>query len=155
MARPNLLYMSPIAPALTGNGLAMRAAMILEALASDYAVHLLVIPVVAGTTGATIDPAVAGWCTRIGVHGVAGREDALFRLIARIKDAGSGGYRRHGRLATRAFELVRANHSPERIRALLVQDHRTAVRERLRTSGLGAREAPPGPLSAGSSLDPT
>ena len=41
-AKPKLLYISPVAPALTGNGLAMRAGMVLEALAGHYEVYLLV-----------------------------------------------------------------------------------------------------------------
>ena len=38
-----LLYLSPVVPALTGNGLAMRAGMVLEALAEHHRVSLLVV----------------------------------------------------------------------------------------------------------------
>ena len=43
-ARPRLLYISPVVPMLTGNGLAMRAGIVLEALAHLYDVDLLVAP---------------------------------------------------------------------------------------------------------------
>lgn len=80
------MYISPTVPALTGNGLAMRAAMMLEALAADYNVHLLVIPVVGGPSQDEVHPLVARWCARIAVHPVAPMVDPLFRLIAQIKD---------------------------------------------------------------------
>lgn len=52
MARPALLYITPVIPALTGNGLAMRAGAVLEALARLYDVHLLVAPLYASVTPA-------------------------------------------------------------------------------------------------------
>jgi glycosyltransferase involved in cell wall biosynthesis len=42
-SKPELLYLSPVIPALTGNGLAMRAGMVLEALAEHYSISLLVV----------------------------------------------------------------------------------------------------------------
>lgn len=42
-AKPELLYVSPVIPSLTGNGLAMRAGMVLEALAGNFSISLLVI----------------------------------------------------------------------------------------------------------------
>lgn len=42
-SKPELLYLSPVIPALDGNGLAMRAGMVLEALAEHYSISLLVI----------------------------------------------------------------------------------------------------------------
>jgi glycosyltransferase involved in cell wall biosynthesis len=44
MSRPRLLYVTPVMPAISGNGLAMRAGVVLEGLAHHYAVSLLVIP---------------------------------------------------------------------------------------------------------------
>lgn len=41
--KPELLYLTPVIPSVTGNGLAMRAGMVLEALAAGYSVSLLVI----------------------------------------------------------------------------------------------------------------
>jgi len=86
VAKPNLLFISPVMPALTGNGLAMRAGIMLEALAADYDVHLLVIPVVGAPSGSGVDRWASRWCARLAVHRVGDRVDPLFRLIARIKD---------------------------------------------------------------------
>jgi polysaccharide biosynthesis protein PslH len=41
--KPTLLYISPVVPLLTGNGLAMRAGTVLELLAEWYSVSLLVV----------------------------------------------------------------------------------------------------------------
>src|SRR5262249_10809051 len=82
----NLLFISPVVPAPTGNGLAMRAGVMLEALAADYAVHLLVIPVVAPAPVPEAEQWAARRCARFEVYPVADRVDPLFRLIARIKD---------------------------------------------------------------------
>ena len=60
-ARRRLLYISPIMPALGGNGLAMRGGMMLEALAADCDVWLLVIPV-AGSVGGLPPAPIARWC---------------------------------------------------------------------------------------------
>jgi polysaccharide biosynthesis protein PslH len=48
--KPRLLYITPVIPALTGNGLAMRAGTVLEVLAGRYDVHLLVVPLYASVT---------------------------------------------------------------------------------------------------------
>ena len=82
----NLLFISPVMPAPTGNGLAMRAGIMLEALAADYDVHLLVIPVVGAPPGKGADRWASRWCARLAVHRVADRVDPLYRLVARIKD---------------------------------------------------------------------
>ena len=42
-SKPELLYLSPVIPAPTGNGLAMRSGTILEALAEHYSISLLVV----------------------------------------------------------------------------------------------------------------
>lgn len=42
-SKSELLYLSPVVPALAGNGLAMRAGMVLEALAEHYSISLLVV----------------------------------------------------------------------------------------------------------------
>jgi glycosyltransferase involved in cell wall biosynthesis len=50
---PSLLYVSPVLPSLTGNGLAMRAGMVLEALAACFRVSLLVAPIYGSADGST------------------------------------------------------------------------------------------------------
>lgn len=42
-ARPQLLYLSPVIPSSSGNGLAMRAGMVLQLLSKHYSVSLLVV----------------------------------------------------------------------------------------------------------------
>src|ERR1044071_9354027 len=42
-SKPELLYLSPVVPALAGNGFAMRAGMGFEALAQHYSISLLVV----------------------------------------------------------------------------------------------------------------
>ena len=54
--KPSLLYISPVIPALTGNGLAMRAGTVLEVLAERYDVHLLVVPLYASVTPRLPEP---------------------------------------------------------------------------------------------------
>ncbi|MGH3225573.1 MAG: glycosyltransferase family 4 protein [Streptosporangiaceae bacterium] len=84
--KPALLFLSPIMPALGGNGLAMRAGTTLEALAADYTVHLLVIPV-----AAPAEPpgeAVRRWSARVLVHPAGRHVDPLFQLIAGVRDPG-------------------------------------------------------------------
>lgn len=83
--KPNLLYISPVMPALTGNGLAMRAGIMLQALAADYNVYLQVIPIVQGAAEENAHTSLTKWCADFAVHRVADRVDPLFRLIARIK----------------------------------------------------------------------
>lgn len=78
-----LLFISPATPALTGNGLAMRAGLILEALSAEHAVTLLVLPIVGG--GAP-DARVAAWCDRVEVVSLQGLEDPWFERLARIDD---------------------------------------------------------------------
>jgi polysaccharide biosynthesis protein PslH len=82
--KPALLFLSPIMPALTGNGLAMRAGATLEALAASYDVHLLVIPL----AGPAEPPGlvVRRWCARVLVHPPGRHVDPLFRLIAGVRD---------------------------------------------------------------------
>jgi polysaccharide biosynthesis protein PslH len=82
--KPELLFLSPIMPALGGNGLAMRAGATLEALAEDYTVHLLVIGV-AGPAGEP-DPAVRRWAARILIYPVERHVDPHFALIAAVRD---------------------------------------------------------------------
>ena len=55
-AKPSLLYISPVIPALTGNGLAMRAGIVLEALTERYDVHLLVVPLYTSVTPRLPEP---------------------------------------------------------------------------------------------------
>lgn len=62
MSEPQrILFVSPVIPTFTGNGLAMRAAAVLDALASRHVVSLLVIPLYPSHE-VTIPGAIAGLC---------------------------------------------------------------------------------------------
>ncbi len=82
--RPALVYVTPLMPRTTGNGLAMRAAAILEALAQRFEVHLCVLPV-AGEAGPP-DDFVRRHTVRSVVLDPAQTLDPLFALIASIRD---------------------------------------------------------------------
>lgn len=82
--RPSLVYVTPLMPRTTGNGLAMRAAAILEALAQRFEVHLFVMPI-AGEAGLP-DDFVRGHTARSVVLDLAQTLDPLFALIASIRD---------------------------------------------------------------------
>jgi glycosyltransferase involved in cell wall biosynthesis len=60
--QPSLLYVSPVVPALTGNGLAMRAAHVLLALAQSYRVTLLVAARYASPAGRFVPAEIAAHC---------------------------------------------------------------------------------------------
>lgn len=62
--KPSLLYLSPVVPATSGNGLAMRAGMVLQLLSRHYRVSLLVVPLYSAP-GASVPPAIARLCARI------------------------------------------------------------------------------------------
>ncbi len=83
-ARPALLFLSPLMPAVGGNGLAMRAGATLEALSADHEVHLLVIPLAAPAQPP--GDAVCRWSARVLVHPAERHVDPLFRLIAGVRD---------------------------------------------------------------------
>jgi glycosyltransferase involved in cell wall biosynthesis len=85
MPLPSLLFVAPTLPAAGGNGLAMRAGVFLDALAQDFAVTLVVVPV----AGGDVDPAspfVAGRAQRALVVPLAGTLDPLWELSARVTD---------------------------------------------------------------------
>ncbi len=84
MRRDSVLYVTPVMPRQSGNGLAMRAANVLEALARRFDVHLFVVPV-AGTGGPP-DDFVGRHTVRIGGLDLARSLDPLFALIARVRD---------------------------------------------------------------------
>jgi glycosyltransferase involved in cell wall biosynthesis len=84
---------------MAGNGLAMRASMVLEALAVDHNVYLLVIPVHGSVGRAGAAREISRWCAGVAVLEVADHEHPLFRLIARVNDPHQrlAGYRAYPR----------------------------------------------------------
>ena len=64
VTRPHMLYCSPVLPALTGNGLAMRAGTVLRALAERYRVSLLVVPLY-WSPAESLPPEIAACCRQV------------------------------------------------------------------------------------------
>ncbi len=62
--KPGLLFITPIAPQLSGNGLAMRAGAMLKALSLEFEVSLLVIPV-SGNPDDRVDADLAACCNQV------------------------------------------------------------------------------------------
>lgn len=83
--RPSLLFLAPILPAETGNGLAMRAGLFLDAFSRDFVVTLLVVPVV-GESESRIPRFVAERAGRVVVLSLEGKLDPLWDLSSRLRD---------------------------------------------------------------------
>jgi glycosyltransferase involved in cell wall biosynthesis len=83
--RRTLLFVAPIMPAASGNGLAMRAGVFVDALAQDFAVTLLVVPVAAGVQRVPSAFAVER-AARIVTLALDDKVDPLWTLIGRIAD---------------------------------------------------------------------
>lgn len=84
MPRRRLLQVTPVMPAPTGGGLAMRAASTLKALSRHFDVDLLVVPV-AGAATIPSDFALRHAAT-VQCLDLEGHLDPHFALIARLKD---------------------------------------------------------------------
>lgn len=80
----SLLFICPIMPQRGGNGLAMRAGLMLQALARRFDVHLLVMPVSGGSV--ETPDFVRNLTTRVKVIDPAKCIDPLAELISRIAD---------------------------------------------------------------------
>ena len=110
-SRPRLLYLSPVVPATTGNGLAMRSGMVLRLLARQYRVSLLVVRLYAPFQG-PIPAAIADVCAdvvsvsaRIGDNQSSSLGlDRLRSLIGRIALGRAGPTNTRIAAAARAFK---------------------------------------------------
>lgn len=80
----SLLFIAPIMPAARGNGLAMRAGVFLGALARDFAVTLLIVPVSGGAGPVT--RFVRRRTRRVVTLSLTGMLDPLWELSARVLD---------------------------------------------------------------------
>jgi glycosyltransferase involved in cell wall biosynthesis len=81
--RPRALMIAPAMPAETGNGLAMRLGVFLEALSRIADVDLAVLPVAGRVAG--LSPLVEGLGIRAAVIG-CDRPDTHFALLSRLED---------------------------------------------------------------------
>jgi glycosyltransferase involved in cell wall biosynthesis len=79
--QPSLLYVSPVIPALTGNGLAMRAAHVLLALARSYRVSLLIAARYRSPAGRFVPAEIAAECREVVV--VSAQEALLSTVVFR------------------------------------------------------------------------
>jgi len=83
--KPRLLYVSPVVPDLTGNGLAMRAGIVLEALSAQFSISLLVFRVYTGAE--RLPEQLARLCDRIDILPPAAprssSQSILFNLSSR------------------------------------------------------------------------
>ncbi len=129
--KPRLLYVTPVLPARTGNGLAMRAGNVLRALADRYRVHLHVLPLYARWDERLV-PELARLCETVseGAAVEAGPADVLhvFRLAALPFARGCGAAQRHVDLddvepktLRRVADLHRLHGDEERARSLEAQ----------------------------------
>lgn len=84
MPRRRLLQVTPVMPAPTGGGLAMRAASTLRALSRYFDVELLVVPVAGATT--TPSDFVLRHATRVQCLALESHLDPHFALIDHLKD---------------------------------------------------------------------
>ena len=81
--RPSILFIAPAVPAASGNGLAMRLGLVLEALRLVGAVDLVVLPL-------TGPPVPSPLCEKLGLQPkfvrVAGRADTHYSLVMGLRD---------------------------------------------------------------------
>src|SRR4051794_27581284 len=92
-----LAFISPVLPDTTGNGLAMRMGVFLEALARIGPVDLILVPVAGGAVEA--NELIASLDVRVHVVTIARRNDMEFQLLARVQDANRqlAAFRAYGR----------------------------------------------------------
>lgn len=86
--KPSLVFMSPAMPSFSGNGLAMRAAHNLRALAEEFTVHLLVIAMHGGHEGVP-DEEVSSLCkswSRINVTPPPAKPKSRWRRLLPVRD---------------------------------------------------------------------
>jgi glycosyltransferase involved in cell wall biosynthesis len=85
---PRLLFIAPVMPAPTGNGLAMRAGMFLDAFSRGHEVSLLVVPVSGAADPRDVPEFVSRRVARMVVLPADECLDPWFGLIARLTDPG-------------------------------------------------------------------
>jgi glycosyltransferase involved in cell wall biosynthesis len=85
--RPRALLIAPTLPAEGGSGLGIRAGMILEALAVDHDVSLLVVPVTGTVPPTGVSPFVDRLTVRATIADLSGlRTDSHLAMIARVRE---------------------------------------------------------------------
>lgn len=116
--RPNLLYIAPVMPSDTGNGLAMRAGLFLDALARDHDVFLLVVPVSGRASAQAVPAFVRTRAREVAVQQVIRDDDPAaeaFKTIARINSARRPDDRDLGALLEQIRQLTRVRTQASRL----------------------------------------
>ncbi len=132
---PRLLFISPVLPAATGNGLAMRAGMLLDALARDHEVDLLVITVSGPADVRALPPFVTDRVHRVAVQSTVRADDAagaLYRAVFTLQVTGARSAETLDSVFAHAARARRASARSVRLASLpAVARHATdeAVRE--------------------------
>jgi glycosyltransferase involved in cell wall biosynthesis len=107
--RGRLLFLAPVVPSRSGNGLAMRAGFFLDAYARVFDVDLAIIPIAAGSN--EITEFVRGRVRRAEIVPLSG-PDSHYELVAAVADPSSrlAAFRKYGRpsLTSRLTVAVRA-----------------------------------------------
>lgn len=106
IGRPRALHIAPLMPARSGNGLAMRQGMFLDALSREFDTDLVVLPVAGAPNSPPHLPDALG--ARTTEIPVAGRQDTHFSLLARIADPAArvAAFRSYGRSSLAAHLSV-------------------------------------------------
>ncbi len=84
--KPSIVLLTPIMPQAGGNGLAMRAGLVLAGLARHWDVDLFVCPVAGGPREPP--PFVTRHARRIGLLDLSDCADAHAKMISRVRDPG-------------------------------------------------------------------
>lgn len=126
--KPRLLTISPVLPADTGNGLAMRAGLFLDALVRDHEVYLLVITVSGRADVTILPPFVTARAHRVAVQSTIRADDsvgALFRSASRLAASRAATDEVVGHF----FEHVRLKRTQSRDRSLASRGPATTYRQ--------------------------
>jgi glycosyltransferase involved in cell wall biosynthesis len=116
-AKPELLYVCPVVPNLTGNGLAMRAGMVLEALAGSFSISLLVIELYAAFEKDV--PAELGrLCRRITIVPPADTRKTAGAFLSRLSSRWFGPWAAHRRARFDVVHVFRLATLPQ-VRSIL------------------------------------
>lgn len=82
--RPGLVVLAPVAPAPTGNGMAMRIAMLADAAALHHDVHLVVAPVYGATPARPVEGPATVRTVELAAAAGAGPGPAMDRIWLRV-----------------------------------------------------------------------
>ncbi len=106
--KPQVLFVTPVFPNTTGNGLAMRAGALLESLAKNSSVYLLIIPVY-DPDRITLPESVHPFCTQYHIQPIS----KFDRILARLKSVAQSICRQTTLPYISLFNSTRLTHAVE------------------------------------------